>query len=387
MFTILTIGCMLLIVYHHLGYPLLLKILAKSSLLTNQAFPSKDSLTVTDTEPTLASIAMVIPAFNEQQYIADKIRNLAILDYPSHLLTVIIACDGCTDNTAKIARETIKEPGCDAVNIKIVEFKHNRGKVAVINDILPQISQQIIALSDVSALISIDALTQANYAFTDQNVGLVTGHYQLANPGSNGEQTYWQYQSDIKQCEAKISSIIGAHGAFYLFRRELFVPLAANTINDDFVIAMAVVEQGYRATYVAAINAIELERATSQMDLNRRRRIAAGNLQQLIRFKSMLLPKYKGVAFAFASGKALRVVMPLMLIEAWLGSIMLIDTHIFFTLAALSQSSIYGSVLLFRLVKPAHPNKIWQTIYYLVSGYTANLIGCIQYICYDDCRH
>ena len=380
MLIFITISCMLLIIYHHVGYPLLLKWLTQLPFF-------KRKLALSENDSVLATIAVLIPAFNEQQYIAEKIRNLAFLDYPSDRLKIYIVCDGCTDNTANIARQTASETGCDHLDIDIIEFTVNQGKVAVINKVLPVINQEVIAMSDVSALISIDALKLANRAFSDKNVGLVTGHYILANPGSSGESTYWQYQSDLKQRETQLNSVIGAHGALYLIRRELFLPLAPNTINDDFVIAMSVVEQGYRAIYVATINAIELEQASNQLDLHRRRRIAAGNLQQMIRFKSLLLPKYKGVAFTFASGKALRVFMPLILIIAWLGSLALTTTAPFFMVAASVQSLIYLSVIIFGLVQPQHPNKIWQTLYYLVSGYTVNLIGCVYYIRYGKCSH
>ncbi len=387
MLTTITIICMLLIIYHHVGYPLLLKKLITLPASEQTATKQGNTKSTSSNNVKYASIAVVIPAYNEQQYIAEKIRNLAILDYPSSQLKVIIACDGCRDDTAQIARNTAAEIGASQLNIEIVEFAKNRGKVAVINDIIPHLNQEIIAMSDVSALISIDALLQANKAFKKQDVGLITGHYLLANPGSDGEASYWKYQSDLKQREAQLSSVIGAHGAFYLIRRELFLPLPANTINDDFVIAMAVVEQGYRAIYLETINAIELEQATAKMDLHRRRRIAAGNLQQLIRFKSMLMPRYKGVAFSFASGKALRVFMPITLIWAWLGSVLLTDTGVFFMLAALVQTIIYCSVILFGLIQPRHPNKIWQSIYYLVTGYAANLMGCIQYVCFGKCSH
>ncbi|NRA60331.1 MAG: glycosyltransferase family 2 protein [Psychrobium sp.] len=373
-----TLGCMWLIIYHHVGYPILLKYLTKTK---------QQQYVAPITNTALVSITIVIPAYNEEKYISDKIRNLAILDYPSNLLTIIIACDGCSDQTADIAKQTCDEENCSALNIKIIEFSENRGKVAIINALLPQLNSEIIAMSDVSALISIDALIMANQAFSDPEVGLVTGHYLLANPGSNGEQAYWQYQSDIKAREAQLSSIIGAHGAFYLIRRSLFLPLDNQTINDDFVIAMAVVEQGFRAIYVPTIHAIELEQSSNHLDLHRRQRIAAGNLQQLIRFKGLLMPRYRGVAFSFASGKALRVFMPFAFIGALVGSLCLSTSHPLFAIAALLQTSLYLSVALFFITKPRHPNKIWQTIYYLVSGYCANLVGCIRYMVIGTCRH
>ncbi|MFA0519772.1 glycosyltransferase, partial [Vibrio sp. 10N.222.55.E8] len=61
---------------------------------------------------TLPTISILVPAFNEEQWIADKIRNLSALNYPKKKLHVILACDGCTDNTVEIAQMTIQEAIC-----------------------------------------------------------------------------------------------------------------------------------------------------------------------------------------------------------------------------------------------------------------------------------
>ncbi len=58
----------------------------------------------------LPSITVLMPAYNEAQWVAEKLRNLAALDYPQDKLEVVLACDGCTDNTADIARATAQEP-------------------------------------------------------------------------------------------------------------------------------------------------------------------------------------------------------------------------------------------------------------------------------------
>ena len=86
MLIILTITCMLLIIYHHVGYPLLLKKLTEHSSVQS-ALPTKKRHACALTP---VSITLVIPAYNEQQYIAEKIRNVAILDYPPELIKVII---------------------------------------------------------------------------------------------------------------------------------------------------------------------------------------------------------------------------------------------------------------------------------------------------------
>ena len=62
-------------------------------------------------------------------------------------------------------------------------------------------------------------------------------------------------------------------------------------------------------------------------DRRRRVRIAAGNAQQLARFRGILRPAFRGVAFAFGSGKALRVLMPFCLLWLLVGSALLAPEH------------------------------------------------------------
>jgi hypothetical protein len=57
---------------------------------------------------------------------------------------------------------------------------------------------------------------------------------------------------------------------------------------------------------VPRVVALEVETARPQQDYRRRshKRIAAGNVQQVLRLKELLRFRYGGTAFVFASGKA-----------------------------------------------------------------------------------
>lgn len=364
------------IVYHHLIYPMLLSRLGRQSDNDSttgaiQPMPGVKRLT----------ISLVIPAYNEADVIADKIRNVASLDYPADKLQLIIACDGCSDDTAEIARKTAQEPECRQLQVHIEDFKENRGKVAVLNDIIGQLDSNIVALSDASALISIDALLQACDAFQDADTGFVAATYKLLNPGSKGEADYWQYQTRIKCNEANLGSPIGVHGALYFFRRQLFTPLAADTINDDFILPMQMVMAGYKGVYQQDIVALELEQASLQMDEKRRVRIAAGNLQQLLRLIKLTLPRYKGTAFTFVSGKALRALMPAILFLQWLLCCLLAgESQILLALSILQPLGFTCAALSKCLPARLIPGKI-QTIFYLANGYRASFIGMIRYCC------
>lgn len=368
-----------LIIYHHLGYPLILRWIQNHR--TSQVIKSYNrNYTANDKDKSLPTITVIIPAFNEQKWIADKIRNLCILDYPENLLKIIIACDGCNDNTAEIATLTASETECHQHKIEIIDFKKNRGKVAIINEIVEQSDSDLIALSDVSALVSIDALLIAATRFNDPEIGVLNGHYRLLNPGSTGEEIYWQYQSRIKSSEAALGSTLGAHGAFYLFRRSLFTPLEVDTINDDFILPMKIVASGYRAEYENRIQALELEGSNTNMDQKRRRRIAAGNCQQILRLKNLMLPSYGGVAFAFISGKGLRVLMPFFMLTALIGSLMLSGTYLLFSILSILQLFIYLLAGYQIFFKPEKSNRIIESIAYLVRGHFAGLIGSLRYL-------
>lgn len=368
-----------LIVYHHVGYPLILKLLKNDSALSTMPITGR-YYTAAVSDQEFPTISIVIPAYNEQDWIAEKIRNLATLDYPDEKLSIVIACDGCTDKTAAVAREIITEPEIQHLDIKINEYEINSGKVAVLNRVMETIDSDLVALSDVSALISVDALLVAAQRFSDPALGVLNGHYQLLNPGSVGEAAYWRYQSNIKSREALLGSTIGSHGAFYVFRTKLFQPLPADTINDDFILPMQIVAAGYRSDYDERINALELEQACDQQDHQRRRRIAAGNAQQLIRLKQLLSPRYKGTAVAFISGKALRVLMPfLMIINLICCALLAVDNFLFFMLTVL-QMAAYLTGGYYSLIKPDIANPILQKLAYLVKGHTAGLIGTIRYL-------
>jgi len=375
--SVIIIICVVLIIYHHIGYPLFLKWAQPAHAASETPIePRQYASRVSD--QALPTITLIIPAYNEQQWITDKLLNCAALDYPSEKLNVIVAVDGCTDNTLVLAQQMTQEKSCLGLNLEIREFKNNRGKVAVLNDVINTVDTELVALSDVSALISLDALLIAAAQFTNQRLGVLNSHYCLLEPGSEGEASYWQYQSKIKIAESSFGSTLGAHGAFYLFRRKLFQPLAGDTINDDFILPMQIVANGYIAKQDNRIVSLELEQANNSMDWQRRVRIAAGNMQQVLRLKRMLHPHFKGIAFTFASGKALRVAMPFLMLIALIGSISLATYSVVFLLLAIGQVSLYLLASIQLVLK--FDNKLLNVLVYLVSGHVAGIMGALTYL-------
>lgn len=367
-----------LVLYHHVGYPVFLSWYSRNhpmAMIKHRVRGYRQA----KSDRNCASITILVPAYNEARYIADKIRNLASLDYPKNKYRVIIACDGCTDQTVEIAEQTIQEAICCDTYFEIRAFSQNRGKIAVINEQMKTISSDITALSDVSALISIDALWIANRHFKNTKVGVVNGFYQLFHRENEGENKYWQYQCKVKMNESSLGSTLGAHGALYLFRTHLFEELEENTINDDFILPMNIVRQGYLAEYEPQMVALELEPTSQENDFKRRLRISAGNMQQAIRLSEMFLPRYRGVAFAFASGKGLRLLTPYLLITCFVSSVLLMDNPLFLA-ALIAQIALYSLAFLTHVLPAIFSHKICKVVLYVVAGHFANFIGGMRYL-------
>lgn len=361
-----TLGSLGLAAYHHAGYPLVLKMFQK------RAEPAPP---VTAATP---GVTIVMPAYNEARYIADKIRNIGALDYPAHRLRLIVICDGCTDETAALAREALTDPDIGHLDAMIVNRRENRGKVAVLNDTIPMADTEIVVLTDVSAMLPPDAIRRAVAHFVDPRLGAVGGTYKLREAGCGGEAAYWKMQRAVKRGEAALGAPLGLHGAFYAFRRIAWNPLPSDTINDDFVLPMKMFAQGWRVAYDEGIEAVEMERSDPAMERRRRRRIAAGNAQQLSRLLLILHPRHRGVAFAFASGKALRVVMPLLLTIGFVGGLTLArDSSLFAALAGLQIVGLLAAACGALLgAKAPRPLALAR---YLVAGHLASLEGVWRY--------
>jgi cellulose synthase/poly-beta-1,6-N-acetylglucosamine synthase-like glycosyltransferase len=369
-----------LVIYHHVIYPLILKVITKKN--TNKLSPviKKRRYIFSAQDKKLNCFSIIIPAFNEAKFIAEKIRNLSVIDYPSDRYELILLCDGCQDDTYQIAVKTVAELACHDLQVQLVNLKDNNGKVAALKKGVAIAKFDNIVFSDVSALLPVNSLLMLDSHFKNPTVGAVSGGYKFIQRGTAGEQCYWKYQSMVKSRESSIASVLGAHGAFYALRKSCYEDVPVDTINDDFLIPMNVIKQGYRVIYEPRVVAIELEQVNLEQDMSRRLRIAAGNFQQLIYLLPLLSPKYGWNAINFASGKALRAVMPFIFIFILVSNVYLVAIHYSFLLLLVCQISLYGLVIIINVFNISPKINALRVICYLVNGYWVALKGSLKYI-------
>ena len=110
------------------------------------------------------------------------------------------------------------------------------------------------------------------------------GELQYANPddqgAGKGEGLYWRYEQFLKRRESLLSSTLGANGAIYALRRELFVELRGDIISD-FVAPLHAWRRGFRIAYEPTAVATEYSSVRFGDEFRRRRRIVSRSLHGL----------------------------------------------------------------------------------------------------------
>ena len=375
MLWIVTTICAIVFVYHHALYPVLLKFLAA------RATRAKEQSVDSQRKPR---IGILMCAFNEQAHIRAKLDNLAMLDYPAGLFDIHIGLDGCTDDTEKIINAQFATLTQRRICCSTLLNKRNLGKIATLNRLIQthRDNYDVLLFTDISALLSIDALKKIADAFKDSSVGVVSGSYQFLEPLLPEQQKYWNYQNSLKSAEGALGAVIGVPGAMFAMRSELVERVPANTINDDFLMPMRALQKGFHAVIDPDLGIVELESDTKVAERHRRVRIGAGNIQQLWVLRDMLKPNHGWAAFNFFSGKGLRAVMPLVMLLGIVSIVSLSMLGHTLAKALLVMGAVALSLpTLAQAFVPRMRLPILSSFQYLVINYTYALCGILRWCC------
>jgi biofilm PGA synthesis N-glycosyltransferase PgaC len=286
-----------LVFYSYIGYGLILLSLVKIKLLIF----GKKKLNEFDELPT---VTLLIAAWNEEDYIEAKIINSLALNYPSEKLFFLFITDGSTDSTPSLIS---KYP-----QIKLMHNTTRKGKTAAINRAMKSVTTDIVIFSDANTMINTDAALEIVKHYSDDKIGCVAGEKRvsvpdLAQASAAGEGLYWKYESKLKQWDSELYSAAGAAGELFSIRTALFCETEEDTILDDFMISLRIVEKGYKIAYEANAYAVENSSEGVKEELKRKIRICAGGFQSMIRLVALLnVFKYHIFTFQYLSHRVFR---------------------------------------------------------------------------------
>lgn len=263
----------------------------------------------------LPSVTIIVTAYNEEKSIRAKLDNLAVLNYPAELVNVLVASDGSSDSTEKIAASY------DRRCVSVLRVPGRRGKTACQNASAAVATGEILIFTDATTRLQTAALRRLVEKFADSDVGCVGGRLEYVTDIDNvtgcGGEAYWSYEMRLRAAESSLGSLIGVSGCLYAVRRSAYRPIDPDLISD-FVVAMKMQEQGLRT--VLAFDAVCCEATLDRgsHELSMRVRVAVRSLNALIRERQFLNPaKYGRFAWQLWSHKVLRYAAPLL----WLGAL------------------------------------------------------------------
>jgi cellulose synthase/poly-beta-1,6-N-acetylglucosamine synthase-like glycosyltransferase len=335
----IAIICGVTVIYVYAVYPLLLGLLARR----RRAEPSVAS-------QACPEVTLVIPAYNEAKIIRQKLDNSLAIDAPCDRLEILVASDGSDDETNEIARDYENQ------GVKLAASPTRCGKISALNRAIPEASDDIVVLCDANVMFDPDAIRRLARHFTDLKVGAVTGDVRIQSedaPFGESEGLYYKYERAIQRWESAIGSIVGVDGGMYAIRKELFRPLPADTILDDFVISMNIARAGYRVIYDPTAVATENATLDVRQEFRRKVRIVAGGFRELLRGEAVPGIRQLQLLWSYVSHKLLRWLVP------W------------FLLILLACSA--------ALAVRAGPRSLLAVLLYLqIAFYSLALIGCTR---------
>src|SRR2546425_5819430 len=131
------------------------------------------------------TVTVIISAYNEEQSIAAKMRNVLASDYPQASLDILVVSDASTDRTNDIVRSFGKE------GVRLIVQETRRGKTAGLNRAIDAARGDIVVFTDANAMYAPDTIATLARYFDDRSIGLVTGYtkYVVADTGEVAEAT------------------------------------------------------------------------------------------------------------------------------------------------------------------------------------------------------
>lgn len=366
--------------YTYLGYALILFVLTTFKKIIS---PKKNTLTNKNYEP---QVCLFVTAFNEKDYVNQKVENSFSLNYPKDKIQYLWVTDGSDDGTPEILQKHDK--------LEIHHLSERRGKMHAMNRGMQFVKAPIVIFSDTNTILGTESIREIVDKFNDPKVGCVAGEKRIVEKVADaaagaGEGIYWKIESWIKKMDAELNSAVGAVGELFAIRKDLFHDVEIDTILDDFIISMRIAQKGYRIEYSPNAYAIETASLNVNEELKRKIRISAGGIQTIFRLKSLLNPfKFGLLTWQYFSHKVLRwILAPLSLIAVFITNFLIVFKTQIWSEPGFYSLFFYLQVIFYLLAwigwyienKKLKLKFVFIPFYFVMINY-ASIRGIIRYL-------
>jgi len=285
----------------------------------------------------MLSVSVIVACYNEQRVIRQRIENLLELDYPPDKLEIIIASDGSTDQTAKIAQ--------DYADRGVMVLKLGRGGRALThNEAVTQSRGDIIVFSD--ADVEFDSSFVRNvvrYFLEDEMVGCVVGNLRWKNIRTGTarfRELTWKFEVDLKETESRLGILASASGPAMAVRKMLWKPMVDAIDDVDSITPLDVILQRHSVVFARDAVGYDAPFLSPLSDFKSKVRGVSKSIVTIPRrWTTRQWLHHPLVAWRTISHHVLRWVAPYIMVVAFLSSICLLE-----------RGALYRGMFLFEVV-------------------------------------
>lgn len=197
-------------------------------------------------------VTIIIPCFNEEQWIARTIRSCVNQDYPIDKLEILVVDDCSTDGSVEEIRRTIQELERDNARFRIGERvrlivqEKNGGKREALSAGALQAQHELLVFVDSDSFLDMFAIRNLVQPFRDPKMGGVSGRTDVANAYTNGltkmqAVRYYIAFRIMKAAESVFDTVTCLSGPLSCYRKDIVLENLPAWRNQKFL--------GQRATF------------------------------------------------------------------------------------------------------------------------------------------
>jgi len=350
----------LMLSYVYLGYPAILYLI---SIFFKKRIKRKDFY---------PDVSIIISVYNEEKNIEEKIKNLLDLDYPEEKLEILIGSDGSTDGTNQIISKYLNG------RVKFYLKEKREGKPDVLNVLCSIAKGDILVFTDARQRLDRESLKELLKDFSDERIGSVSAElFFEENKTNKGTDLYWKYEKFIRNSESKIGSMLGATGAMYAVRRELFSELPKDLILDDVYIPLKIVQKGYRAIFESRAKIYDRLAKDAKEEFIRKTRTLCGNFQIFVYLKGLFNPFKNPIWWQLFSHKFLRLLAPFFLVILFISNLFILKNY-FYKIFLIFQILFYKFAFFGLVFK--NRNALFNIPYMFCVMNSAAVVGLYKFL-------
>ena len=242
-------------------------------------------------------VTILIAAYNEEPGIAVTLESIAALKYAGPIEALVLN-DGSTDGTVEEVRRAKKRLSLPSnITIRLLDFKQNRGKAAVLNSGLAEAKHKLICTIDGDSRLRADSMTEIVERYLSDPPGTVAvaGAVLVRNSRASlitaaQEWDYFHGIAAVKRMQSMYHGTLVAQGAFSLYCKDVLEDVGGwpESVGEDIVMTWAMLGRGHRVGYAEDAIVFTDAPTTFRQFYHQRKRWSRGLIEAMQRNKSLL---------------------------------------------------------------------------------------------------